>query len=242
MFVRIVPLTFALLWALQPSLGQTSKHISKQNQNVMVNKGIVKQYNYTVVVKQPIRERLKQTAKQDFGTERGWLQTITPANDDLKSAITCSASPDAISIIFGSNVITCDKDECPVLVDASPSAVVKDLLSARRRGKSMAIHAIVLDNDGKVLAAVESSKTHANTAVAFEWNRPDDHTIDVLDQHYRHVLHIRFSNPHTVEVEGLFRNSIGETLDARADKIMVGSENEISGNCIGSPKGPAFLF
>ena len=82
-----------------------------------------------------------------------------------------------------------------------------------RIGKNVAVNATILDKSGKVIAIVDKNKTHVNTRNAFQWLRPDPHTIDVIDEFNHHVLYLRFLNPQTIQIKGYLSNSAGMTPD-----------------------------
>lgn len=82
-------------------------------------------------------------------------------------------------------------------------------------------HALIFDEDGKIVVAIDDSKPHVNKNNAFDWERPDSHTLDVVDQKDQRVLHIRFLNPKAVYVEGIFFNSIGVKIAASKDALTI---------------------
>lgn len=73
-----------------------------------------------------------------------------------------------------------------------------------------------------MIAVMNKSVTHANPNSSFDWRRPDAHTIDITDDYNRHVLHVRFANPHTLVVEGMFQFSDGRTLTRKPEPNPIG--------------------
>ena len=178
------------------------------------------QLNITVAPK--VREELKVRAKQSFGSEQGWLETVVPGNESMVDSPDCTLPSTSLTVILGGGpVIECIAENCKVLVDHNLGAINPDLLSFQRKGNAIEIHAVVLDESGKVIAIVDKSRTHVNPNNAFEWSRPDASTIDVTDEYNRHVLHLHFANRHLVVIDGLFINSIGTKVVITKDDLTL---------------------
>ena len=202
----------------------SSDTVSK-DQHIGVNNGVVNQYNVTVTPK--IKEILKARTRHETGTDRGWLRTITPANQSSHPVDACLIPKKDMVVILGNSVGGCSAEHCTIVRDANPNAVNPNLLSLDRKAGVLQVNAVILDSDGKVIASVQKNKTHVNRNTAFEWERPDDHTIDVIDQFNRRVLHIRFEFANTVVVEGYFRSSSGTTMEVADDAVYIGGRQGI---------------
>ena len=212
------------------------------NQGAAINNGIMNQYN--VVVTPPVRERLQDDSKQQFGSANGWLRTITPANDPITADPSCPVPETNLTVLLGEHgsVGSCSFAHCVILADPNPDAVNKEILSVDRKGNSMQVNAVVLDRNGKVIAVVDKNRAHANPTNAFDWRRPDAHTIDITDEYNRNVLHLKLANSHTLIVEGLFQFSDGRSLTVRNDRMVDNFNNTFGKNCSQNARGAAFAF
>lgn len=234
--------TLFLALAGSVAVAQSSSTVNgSKNQSTGTNNGNMWQFNVTV---KPQTERnLKSRSSQDFGTDRGWLQTIVPANDVISDDLSCPVPHDNLTVLLGEhgNKGSCSGDHCAILIDKGPRAVNREILSVDRKAQSMQVNVVVFDESGKIVAVVNKSRTHVNPNTAFDWQRPDDHTINVVDNYNRNVLHVRFANPHTVIVEGIFHFSDGRNISVTKDRVVDQFENEQSGDC-STNAGALFAF
>ncbi len=212
------------------------------NQSAGTNNGVMNQFNITIAP--PLAKSLKRRTEEDFGSDRGWLRTITPASDQIPEDKDCQTPKGNLTVLLGAHGSrgTCSGEHCGILSDSDPQAINPDLLSVDRKRNSLQINAVILDQTGKVVAVVDKNQTHANPNNAFDWRRPDDHTIDIVDQYNRHVLHVRFANVHTIIVEGVFRFSDGRKLTITDDKMVDQFHNTMSGMCSTNAARSAFAF
>lgn len=191
------------------------------NQTVGTNNGVTIQLNVTATPK--VKRSLKIAAKKDLGDERGWLRVLTPAQEPTpkNSCGQFTSDPKSLTVLLGGGAAGgCDRDVCEILRDSNPGAETTDLLSVRRRGTSLIVSGVIFDNEGKVVVALKDNKPHVNKNNAFDWIRPDDHTLDVVNQNNQRVLHIRLINRTTVYIEGVFYDSKGSKLQIGKDKLV----------------------
>jgi hypothetical protein len=195
----------------------TTQVTGDHDQTAGLNRGVMIQNNITV--NKSVEKNLRRRARTDFGSEQGWLRVLTPAVDSIPQGLSCPTKKMSLTVILGGGLVSsCDRNLCKVLADNSPNAESRDLLSVENRGTSLAINALIFDDSGKVVAALNGNHPHINKNNAFDWKRPDDHTLDVVDQKNRTVLHVRFLNPTAVYFEGIF-------FDAGGTKLSVTKEN-----------------
>lgn len=228
---------FALL-SFPAIVCQTSS-IGNNNQNVGTNRGILIQNNISVT--DTTRKQLKRRAKEDTGDEQGWLGILTPGNDPTPVSSCPSISKSALKVFLGKFEGACDGGLCSILEDRSTTANSKNLLSVQSVGRSLIISGVVFSEDGKVVVVLDKNRPHINKNNAFSWSRPDSHTIDVIDQRNRKVLHVRFMNKKTVYVEGLFYTESGRRLEIDSDVIETMGRNRFIGGCA-SNSGSVFAF
>ncbi len=237
----LVPILFATAFAQDSS----TKVTGNKNQTSGTNNGVMIQNNITVAG--PVEKKLKASAKKYLGNENGWLRVLTPAHDPSPET-SCQIAPNSLAVFLGGgNASGCHSDVCTILRDTNPNADTKDLLSVERKGRSLAISAVVFDEDGKVVAALSKNRPHVNRNNVFDWMRPDEHTLDVVDQRNRRVLHVRFLNETTVYVEGLFFNSRGMKLKIDKNNLVISGPHQTggissTGGCAFNDRGGAFAF
>lgn len=207
-------------------------------------------FQFNITVRPEVRRSLKIAAKKELGDERGWLRILTPAQDSTPSN-SCgqfTSDPKSLTVLLGDSAAAgCYREVCRILRDGNPGAETTDLLSVKRKGKSLIVSGVIFDSEGKVVVALKDNKPHVNKNNAFDWMRPDAHTLDVINQKNQRVLHIRLLNRTTVYVEGLFYDSKGTKLEIRKDKMIVsypvtkGIMN-VEGYCGFQNVGAAFTF
>ncbi len=81
----------------------------------------------------------------------------------------------------------------------------KDLLTITRVDNGISVSADIWDEDGKILATVENNKFRVNQNKTIPFIRPDPHTLIVEDERKVRVLSVRFLNPTTIKIGGIFR-------------------------------------
>ena len=223
-----IALPLALLVSSATLFCQTNS-TGNNNQTVGTNKGVVIQNNISVT--QTTRTELKVRAKEDTGSEQGWLRILTPANDPTPTTTTfCHHSNAALKVFLGTVEGSCDGANCSILQDGDTTANTRELLSVQRAGSSLLINGVVFGDDGKIIVALDQNRPHINKNNAFSWKRPDSHTIDVIDQKNQKVLHVRFMNKTAIYVEGLFYTESHRRL--KIDPNVVHAPGiSISGGC-----------
>jgi hypothetical protein len=81
----------------------------------------------------------------------------------------------------------------------------KDLLTMKKVGTGISLSADIWNEDGKVLTTIEDNKFRVNANTTIPIIRPDPHTLMVDDERKTRVLSVRFLNPSTIKIAGVFR-------------------------------------
>jgi hypothetical protein len=81
----------------------------------------------------------------------------------------------------------------------------KNLLTIQRVGSGISISADIWDDDGKIFATIENNRFRVNSNKTIPLIRPDPHTLMVEDERKARVLTVRFLNPSTIKIGGIFR-------------------------------------
>jgi hypothetical protein len=221
--VRLSKLGLFLLFLPTAVAQQSSpKTTGNNNQTAGTNNGIMIQLN--VRATPDVEKSLKGAAKKELGDEQGWLRILTPAQDPTPPN-SCGPVPNhakSLTVILGGGAIgACDLDHCGILRDADPNAETTELLSVQRKGMALVVSGVVFDDEGKIVVALKDNQPHVNKNNAFEWTRPDTHTLDVVNQKNQRVLHVRLLNRTTVYIEGLFYNSRGVKVQIGKDRLVL---------------------
>jgi hypothetical protein len=158
-----------------------------------------------VTVQVNIEKSLRKSANAI--DERGWMRLLTPAHDITPDACKGAFKPDKpkpIVIILGSAVATpCAEETCNIIT-AEGNGKISDLLVVHRVKTGPLVDAKIFDPDGNIVASIVSDKPHINRNYVSDWNRADEHTLLVIDNHDKRVLYLRFVNETTLYVEGTF--------------------------------------
>lgn len=117
----------------------------------------------------------------------------------------------------------------------SPNFVVlrlngEDVLMARRVEKGMAVSAKILSEDGRIVAQLVDNKFYINPENFFSMERPDQHSLIVYDRQGQKVLDLRFLNPTSVSILGVFRHPGALPVVINQDVLMIGG-NRFIGIC-----------
>jgi len=81
----------------------------------------------------------------------------------------------------------------------------KDLLKIDRIKTGIAVSADIWNTNNKIVATIESNRFRVNPSAAIPITRPDPHTLLVDDDQKVRVLSVRFLNPTTIRIAGVFR-------------------------------------
>ena len=83
----------------------------------------------------------------------------------------------------------------------------KDVVRIDRNKNAIAVSADIWSEDGKIMASIETNRFRINPNRIAYFDTPDPHTLIVTDERKTQVLFIRYLNPTTVKITGVFRSS-----------------------------------
>jgi hypothetical protein len=186
-----------------------------KNVNVNTNYGLIVQTNVTESSEKA--KQIRKEERQSFGIDRNWQTTLVPGSDKLGYDPDCKPSPGALAIHLGSDeagnsTVICAKDECKAVETPDTTLIEID-----RHGKTVQIEARVFGPDGKIVAEIDKGTLYINRNNAFRWSRLDAHSIQVFDQEDNKVLFVRFANPESIVVEGIFYDRSGHRMEIRSN-------------------------
>ena len=142
------------------------------------------------------------------------LKGLLLPGDEPDPPVACPNVPsNALKVFLGDSLASTTADELTVLKIKGI-----DVLSLRRTSNGVAILAKVFSEDGKVVAQIVDNRLYVNPGNFLRIDNPDSHSLAVYDLHQRQVLAIRYLNPQSVRVVGIFQ------LPERAPVVI--SENE----------------
>lgn len=132
--------------------------------------------------------------------------------------------PNALRIYLGGNAEISTAEHVTVL-----NVRGIEVLALRRTSNGLAINAKTFSEDGKIVAEIIDNQFYVNPNNFFRMDKPDSHSLVVYDGRDRKVLDIKYLNPHSVSILGIFRVpgalplTIGETELSLGGSISTGS-------------------
>lgn len=136
------------------------------------------------------------------------------------------APPNAIKAFLGDSLAYKSADQMTVLTIKGI-----DVLELRRTSNGVAILAKVFSEDGRVVAQVVDNRLYVNPGNFFRIIHPDSHSLTVYDLHERKVLAIRYINPQSVRVTGIFQLPERPPVVITDNEILLGTIR-LSGVCV----------
>jgi len=201
-------LPFFLAFSAWPQNGQIKSN-GNQNINVQENNGLIIQTN---IGSKGVQRELQRRTGND-----SWKNVLLPAKDPVPPN-NCGVPSGALTVILGSfGTAYCSKSDCGIIsgmdnLTGGPMSLLSVSRDLHKPDGSMRVHAELFDDKGDIEAAIESNKLLRNPQNTFEWNRPNVHELEVVDNQYRKSLRIRFQNPTTLYVEGIFYDRFHDPL------------------------------
>lgn len=199
---------------------QSVKSNGNGNANVGVNKGQIV-INNNVRMSPSVRTQLQGRA----GDGNGWLGRLFPGSDPTDYGRCESFFSDAVRkdssgltkvpggsslkgkylISLGGSKALCDDLPCDVI-----SIDHKNVISLIKMKDSVGIKAEFSGEGGKVIATIEGNVVHVNQHIAMYFERPNVHTMRVVDQENREALWVSLENSHYVRMRAKFLDPIGD--------------------------------
>ena len=161
---------------------------------------------------------------------------LTPATD-LNPPNNCDSRglvpANALRLYFGDSVawITDRRDEFTAITTREEKLVVM-----HRYTGGISVDATIRSDDGKIVAKIKNNEFRINTNNYFYSERPDAHTLIVVDQKDREVLRVRYLNPNAIKITGRFERP-GRPPSILGDNGLLSNGILIGGNCIGDSGG-----
>ncbi len=178
---------------------------SNHAQNIQTNNGISVQVN--------VEHRLRRSAAQSGVDERGWMRLLTPAHEESPKN-TCpfkavlDGEPKPLMVLYGSNVASCQTESCVIVAgDTFVNNRVADivpLITIHKVKSGLLLDIRVFDKDGNINANIVDNRPHLNRNFVSDFNRPDEHSLWVKDNHDHLVLSVRLLNSNSLRIEGIF--------------------------------------
>lgn len=97
----------------------------------------------------------------------------------------------------------------------------QEVLSVRRTAKGMAVSAAVFSADGRAVAQIIDNHFYINPNNSFRSERSDPSSLVVYDQKAQEVLRIRYLNPLSVKITGIFYSPKGQLILVKEDEILI---------------------
>lgn len=206
---------------------------SNHSQNIQNNDGVAVQIN--------VKQALRKAAVASQLDDRGWMRLLTPAHEQPPSS-NCSIPPTALKVFYGTNVAYCMPDSCDV-VAGQRGTTKSPLITVRRVKAGLMLDARVFDKDGNIIASIVGDKPHLNRNFVSDFNRPDEHSLWIKDNHDEQILYIRLLNSNSLYLEGVFNmpddvrapTPPHPSLTISKDSAIIKPGVKIEGSCTGLP-------
>jgi hypothetical protein len=153
---------------------------------------------------------------------------LIPANDPDPPNPCPQIPPNALKLFLGSSAAWTTSGRMTVLQIAE-----EPIISIRQIGSELAVSAKVYSDDGRIVAELVDNEFHVNPNNYFRTERKDRHSLLVYDQRSQLVLNVRFLNPSTVRVTGIFNYPRREPLVVADEYVMLPGRNRFLRACFG---------
>jgi hypothetical protein len=213
---------------------------SNHSQNIQTNNGVSVQLN--------IQQNLRKAAAASQLDEHGWMRLLTPAHEEPPSS-KCSVGdgpfsipPTALRVFYGTNVAYCMPDGCDV-VAGRRGTTTSPLITVRKVKTGILLDVRVFDKDGNIIASIVGDKPHLNRNFVSDFNRPDEHSLWIKDNHDEQVLYVKLLNSTTLYLEGVFNlpndvrgpSPTHTSLTISKDYAILKPGMRFAGSCMGLP-------
>lgn len=213
---------------------------SNHSQNIQTNNGVSVQIN--------VKQALRKAAAASQIDERGWMRLLTPAHEESPSS-DCSAGegphsipPTALKVFYGTNVAYCMPDGCDI-VAGRRGTTTSPLITVRKVKAGILLDVRVFDKDGNIIASIVGDKPHLNRNFVSDFNRPDEHSLWIKDNHDEQVLYVKLLNSNSIYLEGIFNlpNDVRgpspnhTSLTISKDSAIFKPGGKFAGTCMGFP-------
>jgi hypothetical protein len=158
---------------------------------------------------------------------------LIPARDPNPPA-NCQIPKDAFAVFFGNNVDWTTGASAVLTVKREP------IIAFDHDSKKLKLTTLrVYDDQNNIIARVDADGFWTSPLVRIK--KPDKSTLIVFDHLDQEVLDLRFLNPHTVSILGIFHSPSIPTPIVITPNGMQGPGMTISRSCMGSSGGSGFI-
>ncbi len=106
------------------------------------------------------------------------------------------------------------------------------MLTINKNVEGIAVSANIFGPDGRIVAQMIENKFHINPNNYYRTEQ-DEHTLVVYDQYARKVLDVRFLNPSSVRVLGIFHCPGQSPITIEESVVKIGNRPYMSMGCLG---------
>lgn len=135
--------------------------------------------------------------------------------------------PNDLKVFLGDSLAYTSKDELTLLRIKGI-----DALGLRRTPNGVATFAKVFSEDGKMVVQIVDNHFYFNPGNSFRVDTPDSHTLAVYDSLQMQILYIRYMNPYSIRVKGIFPTPRGTPVVITDNELQLGN-SLFSGSCFG---------
>jgi len=170
---------------------------------------------------------LLTTIASAFGGELLASTRLVPGNEAIPSlAVTCGAPPNALIVMLGMNAAWTTHATHPVIRIQD-----QDILTIHRASNEVTIGLLRLyDDRNEIVAKIENGEVWISPTIRRKY---DGTSLTVFDHRDSEILHVKFINPRTLEISGVFRHPlVASPVVVTPESLDMGGMHFI-GNCIG---------
>jgi hypothetical protein len=240
--IRELASTALLLICSGSALSQTKTINSHGDHNVNTNGDV----NVLVIVEPTtppeVKKGLKAAAKRSSGSEKEWQGVLTPGNEPAGRNNPCVPAPvPEKGVPFGGIPFLVHLGDFGILCHNLPCKVLSTgghtLLEMFEDHGTLRVKAEVYGPDKKIIASLNGSQFRINrNNVAWPPERPDAHSLIVIDQYNNPVFNFKYNNVHEATITGVFFGPNGNSVEIeetalRFHRSGFNKEMTIMGGC-----------
>ena len=227
LFTSWVILLSPQLFSQQQTITSKGDHNTNANMNGLVN---------IIIVGNPdTKTALQSTAKKSFGNRNVWQGLLVPSSDRVPDScvkvmantfpMTGILPKPILDVRIGTNEIQCSYLPCNIVRTNR-----HELLAIEGKPGAITVQAKVLDKDGNIIVSVENSKFYVNPNRTYRPPvRNDKSSLKVFDEAGNAVLDLRYANPQTLIVQGIFHANSGQLMLVDSGDAIHLKSSEIGG-------------
>jgi hypothetical protein len=137
-------------------------------------------------------------------------------------------SADALLLFFGNSLTYSTASTFRALKIAD-----ENMLSVERTPEGIFLTATIYGEDGRIIGQVVSNELYVNNN-PYRMKRHDSHSLTVYDPQGKVVLDVKYLNPSTLKVTGVFRSPRGSPVIVEEEQIILAANDSRRGVCFGA--------